>query len=70
MIRRYDELKKHHQLIFSLLIVTGVTCVWRGIWGILDIYLFPGVPILSYVLSFIIGVLVIAGTHYTVDSVV
>jgi hypothetical protein len=33
--------------------------LWRGIWGLADLYLFPNSPTLSYLLSIVIGGLVL-----------
>lgn len=70
MIKKISTLKKHHQLFFSFIVVTGVTAVWRGIWGLLDMYLFPDNMELSYVVSLLLGIGIIATTHYTIDKVV
>lgn len=70
MWHKFPYLKKHHQLIFSLIVVSGVTALWRGIWGLLDIYLLPGSPSVSFTLSIILGVVVIVATHYTIDKIV
>jgi hypothetical protein len=70
MINKFKELKKHHQLGFSLIIVSSLICLWRGIWGLLDIYLFPTLPTMSYSVSLLIGVGVLLVTHYTIDKIV
>ncbi len=70
MLKKFVELKKHHQLGFSLVIMSGMVCLWRGIWGLLDIYLLPGQPAVSYGASFLLGVLIIIATHYTIDKIV
>lgn len=41
--------------IKNLIIVIGVIAVWRGIWDLLDMYLFPEEPLLSDVASVIVG---------------
>lgn len=70
MIKKFIELKKHHQLGFSLIVMSALICLWRGIWGLLDLYLLPSAPTLSYIVSFVIGVVVITITHYTIDKLV
>lgn len=70
MKRKFAHLKKHHQLFVSLLILSGIVCLWRGMWGLLDMYFLANDPSLSYVLSVTIGIFVIAITHYTIDSLV
>jgi hypothetical protein len=70
MLKKFTDLKKHHQLFFSLIIMSGMICMWRGVWGLLDMFLFTGSPLYSYSLSFIIGVGVICLMHYTIDKIV
>lgn len=43
----------------TLITAVGVVMVWRGIWGLMDIYLFPGNPTLSYALSIVIGLVIL-----------
>jgi len=38
------------------LFVVGVVAAWRGIWGLLDLYLFPGNETLSFILSLAFGI--------------
>lgn len=42
-----------------LLLAIGVVAVWRGVWGLMDIYLFPDNPILSFIISIIIGLFIL-----------
>ncbi len=46
---------------FLYLFVTGIAIVtfWRGVWGLQDIFLFPGNPAVSYMFSFVIGGLIL-----------
>ena len=38
-----------------LAIAVAVVCIWRGVWGLLDIYLLPGNPTMSLCISIFIG---------------
>ncbi|MDA1209178.1 MAG: hypothetical protein O2904_04080 [bacterium] len=40
----------------TLVVVIAVVFVWRGIWNLIDIYLFPGNPLLSNVVSILLGI--------------
>lgn len=44
------------QNIKYLLIATGIVFIWRGVWGLADLYLLPEDPHLSFVLSVLIGI--------------
>ncbi len=43
----------------SLLVITGVIFVWRGLWGLMDTYLFPDQPGLSFTVGLIIGMIML-----------
>ena len=51
-IRKYLSTRKNLRMIIDLL---GIIIVWRGIWGILDIFIFPENQLLSYLSSIILG---------------
>lgn len=70
MLKKFTDLKKNHQLLFSLIILSGVVCLWRGVWGLLDMYLFPENLSASYAVSVLIGMIIITLTHYTIDKLV
>ena len=68
MFRKILQIRKRHQFTYSLLIMLGVICVWRGVWSLLDTYLIPGQPIWSYLISIIFGVVILAVTHYKLSD--
>jgi hypothetical protein len=50
-------------LFLPLIYIAGIVAVvimWRGIWGLGDIYIYPKNPKLSYWVSFIAGLIVVA----------
>ena len=57
-------MKPINQLFFALVIGFAVISFWRGIWGLLDVYLFPDQYILSLWASAILGVLILVATDY------
>jgi len=38
---------------------TAIIVFWRGVWGLLDLYLFPDQPLLSYIICIIIGLAIV-----------
>ncbi|MCJ7763286.1 hypothetical protein MUP38_07545 [Candidatus Bathyarchaeota archaeon] len=42
-------------LLLYLIAVVAVVAMWRGLWGLMDIYLWPDNPKRSNWVSFIIG---------------
>ena len=47
-------------LILYLVAVVAVVAMWRGLWGLMDIYLWPNNPKRSNWASFIIGFAIMA----------
>ena len=64
MFNKLKKLEKHHQFIYSIIIVMAIVGIWRGAWMLLDMYLFPKSGIISATISLIIGVLILAATHH------
>lgn len=60
--------KLHHKLIMATGIGISVVSFWRGTWGLMDIYLFPNNPALSYSTSFAIGFIILYVTHYVIKE--
>jgi hypothetical protein len=44
-----------------IIVITSLAIVsfWRGVWGLMDIYLFPENRVLSLVISLIIGLVIL-----------
>jgi len=64
MFTRLSKMKSHHQTFFAIIIGFAVIAFWRGIWGLLDIYLFPDNIELSLWASIFLGIAILLGTHY------
>lgn len=64
MLHRLKKLRASKQLFFTLLIAFSVIAVWRGLKGLMDLYLFSDNPVLSYCASLSIGLFILYITHY------
>jgi hypothetical protein len=53
------------KILFAVLIGFAVVSFWRGVWGLMDLYLFPN----NYVLSLWISVLIGLGILYLTKNV-
>ena len=49
-------------LLYALLIGTSMIMLWRGIWGLIDTYFFPQNKPVSYMLSVVIGLVILSFT--------
>lgn len=47
----------------AILVGTGVVFFWRGLWGMMDRYLIPHAPMASYLVSIVIGLIILYYTH-------
>jgi len=64
MLKKFEKMRTKHQICFALLIAFAVISFWRGSWGLMDYYLFPENPILSFWVSLILGLGILVSTHY------
>ncbi len=48
--------KKRSNIIETLLLDLSAVFVWRGTWGLMDKYLFPTHPDVSFIFSILLGV--------------
>lgn len=55
---------KVRQNLRYLFIAAGIVFVWRGIWGLADIYLIPSNPTLSFIVSIGIGIVLLLLHEY------
>ena len=51
-----------------LLLSFGVIAIWRGIWGLLDLFLVPSNELSSYITSIIIGLAVLMLVNHRLDE--
>lgn len=70
MLRRIDQMKSHHKLFFAVLVGFAVIAFWRGVWGLMDEFLFPENYQLSLILSIIIGLVILVATEYATKELI
>jgi len=51
------------QFPFTFIVILGVVSLWRGAWGLMDLHLFPKNSSLSYVVSLLIGLIILLSTY-------
>ncbi len=62
------KFKSEHPNANAVVIVLGIIMLWRGVWGLLDQFLFPGSPTLSSLISIGLGVLVLYIDDFSLDN--
>lgn len=53
------KFKQENPTANVIIVVVAIIAFWRGMWGLLDVVLFPNSPMLSYLSSILIGALVL-----------
>ncbi|MBI1970345.1 hypothetical protein HYS47_01215 [Candidatus Woesearchaeota archaeon] len=64
MFHRIKKMKPIKQALFTLLIGIAVVAFWRGTWVLMEAYLLPESKVVSGWISILIGLSVLAVTHY------
>lgn len=64
MFTRISKMGAKHQTIFAIIIAFAVIAFWRGLWGLMDEYLFPADYRLSLWVSLVVGLAILIATHY------
>lgn len=62
------RLKAQHPNLNALVIVFAIVMLWRGVWGLLDTYLFPGSPTLSYLVCIGLGAVILYLDNFSIDN--
>ncbi|MGE3278793.1 MAG: hypothetical protein AB7J40_03280 [Candidatus Altimarinota bacterium] len=64
---------KHHKhknpFTYHLLTGLGIIIFWRGVWGLVDLYLFPGNLPLSFTFSIFIGLMIVYANDFSLDEI-
>jgi len=48
--------------------VIVIIMLWRGFWGLLDTYIFPGSPTLSYLTCIALGAVILYLDDFKIDN--
>lgn len=56
LFQNVSSLKHHHKVLFTVIIVTAVIFVWRGLWNLIDRYWFPSLTDFSDISGIIVGI--------------
>lgn len=51
--------EKKKKFTYTILVAFAIVIFWRGIWGIMDLYFFPNMLPLSFILSIFFGFLIL-----------
>lgn len=68
IFHRFKYLKKKHQIIFAVLISTGVIFVWRGLWNLMDYFWFPNYSLWSNLSGILLGAIILLLSHKLLEQ--
>ena len=51
----YRQFKRKHRLLHILIVAIAIVMLWKGIWSLLDAYLFPGNVLAGNLLSILVA---------------
>ncbi|GBE20155.1 MAG TPA: hypothetical protein ENG87_04610 [Candidatus Pacearchaeota archaeon] len=57
-------------VLFTILIAFAIVSFWRGVWGLMDLYLAPHNLVLSFFLSILIGILILYATKNLIRNLI
>lgn len=55
------------KVFHTSLIGFAIVAFWRGTWGLMDIYLFPDNRLLSFLVSILLGVVILYSTKNLIE---
>ena len=69
-IKKRETKKKRNlkTISYTILIAFAIISFWRGIWGLMDLYLFPDNHTLSLWISVLIGLIVLYITKHIIGE--
>jgi hypothetical protein len=62
------SLKTVHPTVNALVVLLAIIMIWRGVWGLLDAYVFPGNPVLSDLVCLVFGALILYLDDFTLSD--
>ncbi len=68
-LSKMKKWEKKHPVLNTLLVLFGIVFLWRGIWGLLDTFLFPNNQPLSYGVCVILGFLILLLDDFELDEI-
>lgn len=57
-------------VFYTIVIAFAIVSFWRGVWGLMDAYLFPDNHILSLWISLFIGILILYLTKNLIERLI
>jgi nitric oxide reductase large subunit len=62
------QLKASYPNANVIVIILAIIMLWRGVWGLLDTYFFPGSPTFSHLTCMVLGALILYIDDFKIDN--
>jgi hypothetical protein len=63
-----QQLKLNYPTVNVIVIIFAIIMLWRGVWGLLDTYFFPGSPTFSHLTCIALGVVILYLDNFRIDN--
>jgi len=63
-----QQLKSNYPTANVIVIILAIIMLWRGVWGLLDTYFFPGSPTFSHFTCIVLGAVVLYLDNFRLDN--
>ena len=70
MVKKGAKKNSHSRVIYTLILALAIVAFWRGAWGLLDTYLLPSHPLTSYVVSLLIGIVLLYSIKHSLKPLI
>ncbi len=68
---KYNKKKRSlRKILFTIIIAFAIVSFWRGIWGLMDLYLFPGNQVVSLSVSVLLGIIILYLTKHLLTDLI
>ena len=67
--QKFMKLSHLHQLGFLFIVFSGSVMIWRGIYNLMNVFWFPNNFLVSNISGVVIGLFIVASTHYAVRKI-
>ncbi|MBT4258159.1 hypothetical protein HOD88_03190 [archaeon] len=61
---------KGRNIFYALIIGIAVVSFWRGVWGIMDVLIYPNNYLISSLISFFIGIIILFFTKHLIKELI
>lgn len=68
MVKKHVKKRRLKKVLYAVIIAFAIVSFWRGIWGLMDLYLFPNNYTLSLWVSVAIGLAILYVTKHVIDK--